>query len=161
MVRVCFVCLGNICRSPTAEGIFLSLVREAGLEGRIEVDSAGTGFWHAGEPPDPRSAATALARGVRLESRARSLVAKDLTRFDYVLAMDGQNLAAILALARRTRPRARITRLLAFHPELPDDTDVPDPYEGGDAGFERVFDLCEAACRGLLEHLRSTHGLER
>ena len=160
MIRVCFVCLGNICRSPTAEGIFRQLVVEAGLGHRIEIASAGTGAWHEGEPPDPRSRATAEARGIRLESRARKLEARDLAHFDYILAMDGENLARIAALARQAPPRGRVAKLLAFHPARDAEADVPDPYAGGTRGFEDVFDLCAAACRGLLEHLRREHGLE-
>lgn len=159
MIRVCFVCLGNICRSPTAEGIFRHLVASAGLEDEIEIASAGTGAWHVGALPDPRSRATALGRGLRLVSRARKLEARDLDHFDYVLAMDTDNLAQITSLAGSTAPRARVSKLLAFHPER-DDDDVPDPYEGGPRGFEDVFDLCAAACRGLLEHLRRVHGLD-
>jgi protein-tyrosine phosphatase len=161
VVRVCFVCLGNICRSPTAEGIFRRLVEEAGLEEEIAVESAGTGAWHVGELPDPRSRATAFARGVRLESRGRQLEAADLARLDYVLAMDGANLSAVRALARRVPPTGVVTKLLAFHPDHRAQDDVPDPYAGGVQGFDHVFDLCEAACRGLLRHIRKQHGLDR
>ena len=108
MIRVCFVCLGNICRSPTAEGIFRQLVAQAGLEHRIEIASAGTGAWHVGELPDSRSRATAEGRGLRLVSRARRLEARDLAHFDYVLAMDGENLAQITFLAKRTPPRGTV-----------------------------------------------------
>lgn len=157
------MCLGNICRSPTAEGIFRRLVVEAGLDHAIEADSAGTGAWHVGEPPDARARDTAHARGVRLESRARRLEAADLEAFDYVLAMDGENLREIHALARRAGARGRIGRLLAFHPRAAqgrgEPGDVPDPYYGGPSGFDDVFDLCEEACRGLLEEIRTRHRL--
>jgi protein-tyrosine phosphatase len=157
-VRVCFVCLGNICRSPTAEGILRALVAEAGLEGQIEVDSAGTGSWHVGELPDPRSRAEARRRGLELVSRARQLQSDDFERFDYILVMDASNHADALAIAPRSGARARLERLRAFDPQAGDDLDVPDPYFGTD-GFAHVFDLCEAACRNLLAHLREEHGI--
>jgi protein-tyrosine phosphatase len=153
MIRVCFVCLGNICRSPTAEGIMLQLVREAGRAHEFEIDSAGTGDYHVGEEPDPRSLATALARGVHLPSRARQFVAADFTRFDYVLAMDVQNQRNLLSLAPDADARAKIHLLRAFDPESPAGAGVPDPYYGAGDGFERVFDICTAACRGLLAQL--------
>jgi protein-tyrosine phosphatase len=157
-VRVCFVCLGNICRSPTAEGIFRTLVEETGLGGAIEIDSAGTAAYHVGEIPDPRSRATAEARGVRLASRARRFSASDFARFDYVLAMDADNERALARLAPSEEARAKVLRLRRFDPKS-DDLDVPDPYYGGERGFEEVFEICEAACRGLLEHLVAEHEL--
>jgi protein-tyrosine phosphatase len=160
VIRVCFVCFGNICRSPTAEGIFRQLVEQAGLEREIGVESAGTSGYHTGDPPDDRSLATAAARGVPLVSRGRKLDARDLMRLDYVLVMDGENLEAIQQLAGGHASPARVMKLLVFHPELPDESDVLDPYEGGPSGFDDVFDLCEAACRGLLDHIKSAHGLE-
>ena len=113
MIRVCFVCLGNICRSPTAEGIMRALVSEAGLDGRLEVESAGTGGWHVGEPPDRRSAACAARRGIRLESRARQFTVEDFARFDLVLPLDSQNLRALLRLAPDAAAAARVRALLA------------------------------------------------
>lgn len=148
-VRICFVCLGNICRSPTAEAVMARLVAEAGLAGRISVDSAGTSGWHAGEPADPRARAAAARRGLSLAHRAREFTAEDLARFDLVVAMDGQNLAALRRLARgAATPPLRLLR--SYDPAAPPGAGVPDPYAGGAAGFEEVLDLCEAACRGLL-----------
>jgi protein-tyrosine phosphatase len=158
-VRVCFVCLGNICRSPTAEGIFAKLVDEAGLSHRFVVDSAGTAAWHSGEAADERSAAEARRRGVHLPSRSRQFAARDFGRFDSVLAMDGQNLRDLRALAPTAEATARIARLRSFDPDSEANADVPDPYYGGDSGFAQVFDICEAACRALLDHLVEKHGL--
>lgn len=160
MVRLCFVCLGNICRSPTAEGIMLHLVKREGLFGRVHVDSAGTAAYHVGERPDPRTLRTAEARGVHLPSIARKWQRADFERFDYVLAMDRQNLANLRALAPGQRERDKVHLLRSFDPLCTDgELDVPDPYYGEADGFERVFDICEAACRGLLDHLRQNHGL--
>lgn len=158
VVRVCFVCLGNICRSPTAEGVFRHLVREAGLEQRFAVESAGTGAYHVGEPPDRRAAATARERGVALDGSARQFRARDFARFDHVLAMDAENRRELLALAPDAAARAKVSLLRAFDPDAPPDADVPDPYYGGDGGFDTVFDICEAACRGLLARLRAETG---
>ncbi|MCA9530990.1 MAG: low molecular weight phosphotyrosine protein phosphatase [Myxococcales bacterium] len=159
MIRLCFVCLGNICRSPTAEGIMRHLLREEGLDGRVEVDSAGTGGWHVGERADPRARETARARGFTLDSRARQVTPSDFARFDYLLAMDRANVRALEALAPDTAARAKIRLLRSFDADAPAGAEVPDPYYGGDDGFEQVFDICEAACRGLLAQLRE--GLER
>jgi protein-tyrosine phosphatase len=156
-VHLCFVCLGNICRSPTAEGVMAALVAEAGLSERIVVDSAGTAGWHRGEPPDPRATAEARRRGVQLTSRASAFAPGDAAAYDLVLAMDRQNLAD---LHERTQPEHRdsIRLLRDFDPACgPDDRwggEVPDPWSGGDEGFAVVYDLIESACRGLLAHLR-------
>ena len=158
-IRICFVCLGNICRSPTAEGIMLQLVEQAGLSGRFEIDSAGTGDYHVGERADPRSRAEARRHGVELPSRARKFVAADLERFDYVIAMDRQNRANLARLAVGDAQLAKIHLLRAFDPASAPDAEVPDPYHGGDQGFARVFDICHAGCTGLLQHLRQRHGL--
>lgn len=159
MVRVCFVCLGNICRSPTAEGVMRHLVREAGLEGKIEVDSAGTAGYHSGEPPDSRARAAGKRRGVVISGRARRFEASDFERFDYVLAMDRTNLQDLRRLAAGARTKAHVELLRSFDPESPEGASVPDPYYGGDEGFDEVFDICWAACRGLLEMIRKEHGL--
>ncbi|MGE0325032.1 MAG: low molecular weight protein-tyrosine-phosphatase [Polyangiaceae bacterium] len=153
-VSVCFVCLGNICRSPTAEGVFRHLVAQAGLEQRIHIDSAGTAAYHAGESPDQRSAEHASRRGIRLGGRARQFVAKDFERFDYVLAMDAANYRELERQAKTDTARQRLHYCRDFDPASPKASSVPDPYYGGDAGFEAVLDLCEAACRGLLEHIQ-------
>jgi protein-tyrosine phosphatase len=153
MVRVCFVCLGNICRSPTAEGIMLHLIARAGLGHAISAESAGTAAYHVGERPDARSLAAARARGVELPSVARRFERADFARFDYVLAADLENLARLQALAPHQAARDKVHLLRSFDPASPAGAAVPDPYYGDGDGFERVFDICEAACRGLLEHL--------
>jgi protein-tyrosine phosphatase len=150
MIRVCFVCLGNICRSPMAEGILLHLVAQAGLSERFLIESAGTGGYHVGQEPDPRSRAAARARGVHLPSRARQFEASDFGRFDYVLAMDVQNQRHLLALAPDDAARARVHLLRSFDADSRPGAGVPDPYYGEDDGFERVFEICHAACSGFL-----------
>lgn len=157
-VKVLFVCMGNICRSPTAHGVFRKLVEEAGLADRIEIDSAGTHAWHVGEPPDPRAQATALGRGVRLSDlRARRARPEDFLQFDYVLAMDQDNYHALSAICPGGRGlERRLMLFLDFAPGLRV-REVPDPYYGGPGGFEQVFDLVEAAARGLLEDIRRRH----
>ncbi len=159
MIRICFVCLGNICRSPTADGVMCHLVDKAGLADQIEVDSAGTGAWHVGEKADARARATAKARGFRLTSRARQVNRDDFDRFDYMIAMDNINHAELLRMAPSAAMRERVFLFRSFDPESADGAEVPDPYYGGDSGFEDVFDICEAACRGLLEYLRHQHEL--
>ncbi|CAJ8687539.1 low molecular weight protein-tyrosine-phosphatase [Burkholderia pseudomallei] len=154
-VAICFVCLGNIYRSPTAEGVMRHQVAAAGLDGAIEIDSAGTGDWHVGEAPDARAQQAARARGYDLSAlRARQIGDADFERFDLVLAMDGANLAA---LRKRCPPQYRGKVLLLM--EFAGDGsagDIADPYFGGARGFEQVLDQCEAACRGLLDSLRET-----
>lgn len=159
MVRICFVCLGNICRSPTAEGVMRHLVREQGLEGRIEIDSAGTAAYHAGESPDRRATLTARRRGIELAGRARQFKRRDWERFDYVLAMDTSNFHDLERSAPSQPARDKLSLLRDFDPASSSGAGVPDPYYGGDAGFDEVLDLCEAACRGLLEHLQKEHAL--
>jgi low molecular weight protein-tyrosine phosphatase len=161
-VRVLFVCLGNICRSPTAEGVMRALVSSEGLEGRIVVESAGTGGWHVGSPPDARAAAAARARGVALDGTARQVRAEDFEDFDYLVAMDGENLRALRSLAPGEQERAKVRLLREFDPASggssgaagAGDLDVPDPYYGGEDGFGEVFELVRAACAGPLDQLR-------
>ena len=150
------MCMGNICRSPTAEGVMRSLVREAGLEEQIEIDSAGTGGWHAGEPPDRRATEAARRRGVTLAGAARQVVPEDFERFDLLVAMDRENRDALLHLAPDDAARAKVRLLREFDPASAarGDLDVPDPYYGGTDGFERVLDVVEAGARGLLDALR-------
>jgi protein-tyrosine phosphatase len=164
VLRLCFVCLGNICRSPTAEGIMLHLVREAGLSERFLVDSAGTAAYHVGERADPRSIQAAKARGVELPSVARAFTVRDFERFDLVLAMDEQNQKNLLVLAPTQDARAKVKLLRCFDPKLSEGSpvgslSVPDPYYGGPEGFREVFDICHAACQGLLSELRREHAL--
>jgi protein-tyrosine phosphatase len=151
---VLFVCLGNICRSPTAHGVFQELVRAANLQDQVEIDSAGTGNWHAGESPDPRALAAASARGYDLSGiRARSVGAADFSRFDYVLAMDEQNLARLQDMAPPDY-HGHLGLFLDYHSH-PLLTEVPDPYLGGKAGFDQVLDLVEEASRGLLKAINA------
>jgi protein-tyrosine phosphatase len=157
MARVLFVCLGNICRSPTAEGVMARLVADAGLEHAIELDSAGTGAWHVGSPPDARATAAAAARGIALRGVARQVRAEDFERFDLLLAMDAENHRDLRALAPYGEAREKLRMLREFDPAAPDavSLDVPDPYYGGEDGFDHVLDLVEAACAGLLAELRA------
>jgi protein-tyrosine phosphatase len=160
-VRISFVCLGNICRSPTAEAVMRHMVAAAGLQEAIAIDSAGTGDWHVGEPRDKRSAAVGQRRGMPLSGRARNFVAADFARFDHVLAMDRQNFENLRKLAPDAEARAKVALLRSFDPTVAasGDDEVPDPYYGGPEGFDHVFDVCVAACTGLLAHLRQTHGV--
>ena len=159
MVKVLFVCMGNICRSPLAEGVFRHLVHQADLVAQIQADSAGTHSYHIGAPPDPRSQATALRRGVDLGNlRARRVTQDDLSQFDYVLAMDRENYQELVNLCDSPELRPRIRLLLEFAPELPEQ-EVADPYYGGANGFERSMDLIEEAARGLLREIRQRHRL--
>ncbi len=148
---VLFVCMGNICRSPTAEGVFRHFVNEAGLADRIKADSAGTHAYHTGEPPDRRAAAAAERRGISLAGiQARRVSESDFEGFDYVIAMDEDNERRLLEQAPDEH-REKVRLFLSF--AAVDEAEVPDPYYGGAAGFERVLDLVEEASRGLLETL--------
>jgi protein-tyrosine phosphatase len=158
MTRILFVCMGNICRSPTAEGVLRRLVRDQGLEDRIEIDSAGTGDWHVGDPPDERATAAARRRDIELDGAARQFEPADFDRFDLILAMDARNRRELLAMVPGDDARAKVRLFREFDPASPvdGDLDVPDPYYGGDDGFERVLDMVDAAARGLLDELRSS-----
>lgn len=151
-ISVLFVCLGNICRSPLAEGVFRDRVERRGLDHRYRVDSAGTGAWHVGEPPDRRSAEVAKRHGIALEGRARRIEPDDLTRFDWVVAMDRSNLEAIESLRDAHGGDAELALLRDFDEEGEGD-EVPDPYYGGHDGFDRVFDLVARSIDGFLDHL--------
>ena len=152
-MRVLFVCMGNICRSPTAEGVFRKVLADRAPELEIEVDSAGTHSYHVGHPPDSRAQGAASARGVDLSAlRARRVTEEDFARFDLVLAMDEENVADLQAVCPDDY-RSRIRLLMEFAPEA-SHRFVPDPYYGGANGFERVLDLVETAALGLLEELR-------
>jgi protein-tyrosine phosphatase len=155
-MRVLFVCMGNICRSPTAEGVMAALLADEGLEDAIELDSAGTGGWHAGSPPDERSTAAAAERGITLTGAARRVRASDFDDFDLLIAMDADNERDLRGLAPDAATRAKVRRLREWDAASLDagDLDVPDPYYGGPGGFERVLDVVQAGCRGLLADLR-------
>jgi protein-tyrosine phosphatase len=169
--RLLFVCLGNICRSPTAEGVMRALVSREGLERNIELDSAGTGAWHVGSSPDRRATEAARARGVTLEGRARQVRPEDFDDFDLLLAMDRKNLRELCRQVPGERQRAKLRLLREFDPasapredggsgeagsDVSDrsDLDVPDPYYGAAGGFDEVFELVQAACEGLLAQIR-------
>ncbi len=157
-IKVLFVCMGNICRSPTAQGVFEDFVKKAGLSEQIVIDSAGTHAYHVGQPPDQRSQAAALERGIDLsQQRARQVSLQDFSNFDYVLAMDQANEQSLLAECSAGQ-RGRVKRFMSFAPET-GVVEVPDPYYGGEQGFERVLDLVEAAAKGLLQHIRKQHQL--
>jgi len=150
-ISILFVCMGNICRSPTAEGVLRHFARESGLAERLTVDSAGTHAYHVGEPPDRRAVAAAERRGVLLSDiRARRVSDDDFERFDYIIAMDEDNRRRLLEQAPEEHHH-KVHLFLSF--AAVSETEVPDPYYGGGAGFERVLDLVELASRGLLETL--------
>ncbi len=153
-LRICFVCLGNICRSPTAEGIFRHLVEERSLEPYFEIDSAGTSAYHVGESANSHSQKVANQRGITLTSKARKFAEDDLPHFDLILAMDSENLADIRKMDAESEHHQKIMRLREFDPQ-PEDKNVPDPYYGGIKGFENVFDVVKRSCEELLDELES------
>lgn len=154
-VRVLFVCTGNICRSPAAEGVFRALIEREGLAHRIAVDSAGTTGYHVGDPPDSRTVAIAAQRGFDLSSlRARRVRAEDFLSFDLIVAMDSGHFQTLSRMAPDHR-QGTVDLFLRHAPEV-GITDVPDPYYGGEEGFDRVMDMIEAGSRGLLQHIRTT-----
>lgn len=155
MVKVLFVCTGNICRSPTAHGVFRALVEREGLGGRIAVDSAGTHAYHVGEPPDRRSTEAARRRGVELKDlRARQVIKADFDAFDLILAMDRGHFGLLSGQCPPERQDS-LALFLSFAPQF-NILDVPDPYYGAGDGFERVLDMIEAGSAGLLEYIRAT-----
>lgn len=156
-MKILFVCLGNICRSPTAEIVFREIITREAPELRVEIDSAGTAGYHIGEPPDARTRKAAQRRGYDMSAlRARIVEPQDFARFDLILAMDRENLA-VLTRRAPLEARDRVRLFMEFAPEA-GSAEVPDPYYGGPNGFEEVLDLVEAASRGLLQHLRSRPG---
>jgi protein-tyrosine phosphatase len=153
--EICFVCLGNICRSPLAEGVFQTLINDQGLENQIIIHSAGTGGWHVGASPDARMQATARKKGVQLTSRAQQIEAGDIRRFDLVLAMDRSNLETMEYLCSPEMAAKKLRLFRSFDPEADGDLDVPDPYYGGDAGFEHVFQIVHRTCPPILDYVKS------
>ena len=159
MISVLFACLGNICRSPTAEGIFRATCQQRELSGQFRIDSAGTAEWHVGKPPDTRALRAARGRGVDLSMlRARQVEAADFENFDFILAMDESNVEDLVAM-RPEGSSAHLHRFLEFN-QSANSLDVPDPYYGGDEGFELVLDLITKASEGFLDHLIATGHIE-
>ena len=156
MTKLLFVCLGNICRSPTAEGVMATLVKRAGKSKEIHCDSAGTGGWHEGEHADARMHNHAHRRGYELTSRSRPLRASDFVEFDLILTMDERNFRDVKSRIPQTPHHAQVRRMTDFCREH-FEQEVPDPYYGGDQGFEQVLDLLEDACSGLLDHLEGRY----
>ena len=156
-MRLLFVCMGNICRSPTAEAVMRAVVAREGLEDVVEIDSAGTGAWHVGNRPDGRATAAARARGIVLQGAARQVTRFDFDDFDLLLAADAENVAALRRLAPDAAGAAKVVLLRSYDPVALEagDLDVPDPYYGEDDGFEHVLDVVQAACEGLLASLRA------
>ena len=159
-MRILFVCLGNICRSPTAEGVMRHKLREAGLAEDVDIESAGTGGWHVGHPPDERASAAAAARGIALESRAQRFEPDHFDDFDLILAMDRQNLEDMRSLAPHADAEGRLGLLREYDPLAIEagELEVPDPYYGGPDGFEHVLDVVDRACEGLLAEIRERLG---
>ena len=153
--EICFVCLGNICRSPLAEGVFQALINDQGLENQIIIHSAGTGGWHVGASPDARMQATARNKGIQLTSRAQQIEAGDIRRFDLVLAMDRSNLETMEYLCSPEMAAKKLRLFRAFDPEADGDLDVPDPYYGRNDGFEHVFQIVHRTCPPILEYVKS------
>jgi protein-tyrosine phosphatase len=151
--KIIFVCLGNICRSPTAEGVFQHLVNESGLSSYFEIDSAGTGAWHVGQPADSKSRSVAEARGVKLLSTARKLVMSDLEYYDMVVAMDFNNRENLREMSNRSDLQEKVIMMRDFDPD-PDDGQVPDPYSGGIEGFHEVFDIVNRSSEEILNFLK-------
>jgi protein-tyrosine phosphatase len=152
-MRILFVCLGNICRSPTAEAVMRGLVADAGLTDEVDVESAGTGDWHIGAPPDRRSVAAAADRGVELTGRARQVTAADFERFDLLIAMDAYNRDDLVAMAPDAAAESRVRMLREFAEGA--ELGVPDPYGGGNERFAEVVAIVERNCAALLEELRA------
>lgn len=152
--RICFVCTGNICRSPMADAVFQTQVEEAGLAGLVEVDSAGTGGWHEGDPADPRTVSVLEAHGYKSRHEARQFRADWFTRLDLVIALDSGHLRALRRLAPTPADADKIRLLRSYDPAAGDDLDVPDPYYGGADGFEECLEMVEAAAPGLLDAVR-------
>ena len=154
-IKVLFVCMGNICRSPTADAVFRHLVKEAGVDHMIDVDSAGTHAYHIGDPPDHRAQNTAQQRGYKMHDlRARAVQPNDFEEFDYILAMDKEN----LSLLQQRSPQQHLSKIqlfMQYSTQADPDVEVPDPYFGGHQGFELVLDMVEEASQGLLAHLRN------
>ncbi len=154
-VEICFVCMGNICRSPLAQGVFEPLVKREGLQDRVVVSSAGVGDWHVGDPPDSRMQATARKHGIHLSSRARQFQAADFKRMDLVLAMDHSNMSALQQMRPAPELQNKLFLFRSFDPENNGDLEVPDPYYGDGEGFETVFQIVERTCPQVLQRVKT------
>lgn len=159
-IGLLFVCLGNICRSPAAEGIMQQLVNNDGLAEKFHIDSAGTGGWHEGELPDSRMRAHGAKRGYNFCSRARKFSSTDFDEFHYIVVMDDNNYTNVMSMALTSEERKKVHRMMDFAQKHTHYDHVPDPYYSGASGFELVLDLLEDACGGLLEGLKSDYSLE-
>lgn len=157
-IRLLFVCLGNICRSPAAEGIMATVVKKNDLQDMIEVDSAGTSGWHEGELPDERMRSHGEGRGYNFDSHARKFRKSDFDNFDYILVMDRQNFSNVRSLATGKEQTDKIHMMTEFSRQYTHDH-IPDPYYGGASGFELVLDLLEDACEGLLQTIKKEYSL--
>jgi protein-tyrosine phosphatase len=155
ITEISFVCLGNICRSPLAQGVFQDLVNREKLDQKIFISSAGTGNWHIGNLPDERMRQTAQSKGIKLESRAQQFQSKDFNRFNLVLAMDHSNLVRLSEIAPSTLQKNKLMLFRSFDPESTKDQDVPDPYYGGAKGFEEVYSMVKRTCPPLLDYIKS------
>ena len=155
ITEISFVCLGNICRSPLAQGVFQDLVNREKLDQKIFISSAGTGNWHIGNLPDERMRQTAQSKGIKLESRAQQFQSKDFNRFNLILAMDHSNLIRLSEIAPSSLPPDKLILFRSFDPESNDDQDVPDPYYGGTKGFEEVYSMVKRTCPPLLDYIKS------
>ena len=155
IAEISFVCLGNICRSPLAQGIFQDLVNREKLDQKIFISSAGTGNWHIGNLPDERMRQTAQSKGIKLESRAQQFQSKDFNRFNLILAMDHSNLIRLSEIAPSPLPPNKLMLFRSFDPESNDDQNVPDPYYGGAKGFEEVYSMVKRTCPPLLDYIKS------
>jgi protein-tyrosine phosphatase len=155
ITEISFVCLGNICRSPLAQGVFQDLVNREKLDQKIFISSSGTGNWHIGNLPDERMRQTAQSKGIKLESRAQQFQSKDFNRFNLVLAMDHSNLVRLSEIAPSTLQKNKLMLFRSFDPESNEDQDVPDPYYGGTKGFEEVYSMVKRTCPPLLDYIKS------
>jgi len=160
MIQVCFVCLGNICRSPLAEGVFRTLVEQEGLENKVFISSAGVGNWHVGEPPDERMLKTARKNGINLTSRARQFQRGDFHKTDLILAMDESNLLALQQMAPAADAREKLRLFRSFDQDNRGDLNVPDPYYGGAGGFDHVFEIVNRTCPRILQFIKDRSGLQ-
>ncbi len=157
-ISVLFVCLGNICRSPLAEGVFRHILDERGLSDRFRVDSAGTGSWHVGESPDHRATRSAATHGVTLTGHARQIQPEDFHRFDHIVAMDQSNLSHLQRYLEGVGGEVALSLLREVDPQGGPEAEVPDPYYGGPNGFEEVYDMVDRSCREFLDHILEENG---